>query len=232
MKFLCVLAVIFVSGSTLEMEGGVIKDLVVSLDPVLGEENCGWMLRNIGELVKSVSVTLFSKTGGLVSLERVTVRLPEYWMCQGEGVEVEENDGGSDVDVVRDGGDPRSVQWGGCGIRGVNIQLPVEALARNDSTTVHTFTTQLHNFLFGTFLEDDNMNEVSYLMNVYVGEKGNILVEHVENLLIEANPLRLLLASRYFNSLTKPHNLIALVPALKKQALNKYKTNNTKTNDR
>ena len=28
------------------------------------------------------------------------------------------------------------------------------------------------------------------------------------------NPLRLLLASRYFASLTQPHNLIALVPAL------------------
>ena len=49
-------------------------------------------------------------------------------------------------------------------------------------------------------------------------DRVNILVEHVENLLIESNPLRLLLASRYFNSLTKPHNLIALVPALKKQA--------------
>ena len=49
-------------------------------------------------------------------------------------------------------------------------------------------------------------------------DRVNILIEHVENLLIEANPLRLLLASRYFNSLTKPHNLIALVPALKKQA--------------
>merc|ERR1719186_690092 len=35
------------------------------------------------------------------------------------------------------------------------LQLPVEALAKNDSQTVLTFSTQLHNFLFGTFLQDE-----------------------------------------------------------------------------
>ena len=43
-------------------------------------------------------------------------------------------------------------------------------------------------------------------------DRVNILIEHVEELLIESNPLRLLLASRYFNALTEPHNLIALLP--------------------
>jgi hypothetical protein len=47
-------------------------------------------------------------------------------------------------------------------------------------------------------------------------DRVGILFDHVEGCLntTSPNPLRLLLASRYFDSLTKPHNLIGLVPAL------------------
>ena len=47
-------------------------------------------------------------------------------------------------------------------------------------------------------------------------DRVSILCDHVNGCLSteKPNPLRLLLASRYFASLTQPHNLIALVPAL------------------
>eukprot|EP01084_Bolivina_argentea_P071946 130688_1 len=81
--------------------------------------------------------------------------------------------------------------------------LQVSKLIEND---IHSDCSECLSIGLSVFFQDPS-------------DRVSILIQHVENLLVEANPLRLLLASRYFNSLTKPHNLIALVPALKKQAL-------------
>ncbi|ETO32281.1 vcbs repeat containing protein, partial [Reticulomyxa filosa] len=70
-------------------------------------------------------------------------------------------------------------------------------------------------------LEDEVHTEVAECLSIGLSvfymdpiDRVGILFDHVEGCTTSPNPLRLLLASRYFDSLTKPHNLIGLVPAL------------------
>lgn len=122
------------------------------------------------------SRNIFNLTNGRVLLRDVQLLLPSSWhtdQCSPDGAVVGNHRDEADIKIISShpvlGDQPWTLQFGGCGEQGSNIELPVGFLSKNRTmaSKSSTLTREWIKLRFGVFEEDgfhgDNLYPSSFV---------------------------------------------------------------------